>query len=689
MSLSDIKEIQMEEEGDNYVYMVYTQEDCPRQVKIVLSKTRTVDQDTVIEADSDWNVASGKATVGKAKLEKLTDLYIYLKDTAAGSTGTAVRVYPAPLTLAGCRLTADGELVLLPERGESAYGFSKKMALSYQDEYEYDRYFYIDLPDGRIGLEQLGLWKDTKLFTFRLGYYMEDQGAGVYGAPCQAVTLSIAPPKLERTSWEGGKLTLSGDFSEGRNVKVRFYQGGQLLKEAVSEGDALAEKTLDFSDACADSGENGYAEVCFCSDKGDSFGVRAKVELREAKLKACHFEDGKARVTLEEQGVYEIKNGETRQVVSGASFEVPGTAKQIEVRRRSGPAYGPAAGFGLKETAVYAFTSGQETFYLACDRPDSVSLTEDIRIVLEVSPEEADAYTGAYFALEAQDGKTLLTVKKGAFTADAAAVRKDYRALLAHCAARPGLYEAVREAVREKMPVRTEDMLFYRYDYCPEQGSVGIYEGMGISTEYTVYQNIPDAKQGSADLSGFVGTGTAVYDVVRRKGKLQIEPFAGDMNFVVAPPADVGSDNKLCGGAGVADLLYTGFAAAYMKLVYPVRFTDRKSVGNLCYDRNICLLSSDSPDRLETAAENMRRGMTAMDGVSYHYFRGRAVVVPKIRVAVCGSVLDVSLGTRLCDVEKSLGLSGSTLYRMAGGKKLQVRRRDEQMPLLAGDCVEK
>lgn len=688
MSLSEIKEIQMSEDGDNYVYEVYTEEACPGSVAVVLSKTRTVEQGTVISADSEWDILSGRVTVEKTKLENITELYIYLKDTSTGSVGTAVRVYSEPLRLLQCYLTADAELVLLPERGESAYEFSKRLVLSYVDEYEYVRYFFLDLPNGRVGLEQLGLWKDTKLLTFQLAYYMEDEGAGVYGAPCQATTIYIAPPNVEKTSYEGGKLTLSGDFSDGRNVKARFYQDGQLLKEAASEGEDSSDKTLDFLDAYADSGKNGYVEVCFFADKGDSFCARSEVVLKEANMKSCHFEGDKARIVLEEQGVYEINSGETK-IVNGSSFEVPYTVNSVNIRRKSGFAYGPEVKFEIKETAVYPFTSGQEVFYIACDRPDGIRLTEDIQVVIEASLGADSAYTGTYFELKAQDDKTLLIMKNGIFTADSADVRKDYKALLAHCAAQAEMYEAVRGAVKEKMPMRAEDMLFYWYDHCPEDGSVGIYEGMGLSTEYTVYQNIPDARQSNADLSGFVGTGTAVYDVVKRDGKLKIEPFAGDMNFVVSPPLGAGSDNKLCGGAGVADLLYTGFAAAYMKLVYPAQFTDRKSVGNLCYDRNICLLSSDSPDSLETAAENMRKGMVATDGVSYNYFRGRAVVVPKIRIAACGSVLEVSLGTRLCDVEKSLGLSGSTLYRTAGGQKLQVRSKDGQIPLLAGDCIEK
>lgn len=688
MSLSEIIEIQMSEDGNNYVYEVYTEEACLGNVEIVLSKTKTVKQSAIINADSEWNISSGRVSVEKTKLENITDLYIYLKDIGTENVGTAVRVYSEPLKLLRCYLTAGAEFVLLPERGESAYEFSKKMELTYTDEYEYDRSFFIDLPNGRVGLEQLGLWKDTKLFTFRLAYYMEDEGARVYGAPCQETSVYIAPPDVAKTSYEDGKLTLSGNFTDGRNVKVRFYQEGQLLKETVSKGDDSANKTLDISDAYADSGKNGYAEVCYFTDVGDSFCVRLEVVLKEVNMKSCRFEGDKARITLEGQGIYEINDGETERIVSGSSFEVPYTAKSVNVRRRSGFAYGPTAVFEMKEKAVYPFTSGQGVFYIACDRPDSISLTEDIRAALEVSLEAVSAYTGTYFTLQAQDNETVLTLKNGIFTAASADVRKDYKALLGHCEAQAEMYEAVRKAVKEKMPMRAEDMLFYLYDYCPENGSVGIYEGMGISTEYTVYQNIPDAKQSNADLSGYVGTGTAVYDVVKRDGKLKIEPFAGDMNFVVSPPSGIGNDNKLCGGAGVADLLYTGFAAAYMKLVYPVQFTDRKSIGNLCYDRNICLLSSESPESLERAAENMRKGMVATEGVSYNYFRGRAVVVPKIRITVCGSVLDISLGTRLCDVEKSLGLSGSTLYRMAGGQKLPVRRQNEQMPLLAGDCID-
>ena len=125
-----------------------------------------------------------------------------------------------------------------------------------------------------------------------------------------------------------------------------------------------------------------------------------------------------------------------------------------------------------------------------------------------------------------------------------------------------------------------------------------------------------------------------------------------------------------------------------MRLVYPTQFTDRNSTGNLCYDRNICLLSCNNWESLLKATENMRKGGLGVDGCAYHYFRGRAVVIPQICISVSGNVLWVSLGTRLMDVQKSVGLKECSLFRMVKGEKTPVKYLDVKMPLVAGDCIE-
>lgn len=705
MSLSEINLVQITEKEDSFLYEVNTKEGCMGNILIVLSTVRNTESASVIEGTSEWNNSSGTFTVKKEKLKEVSDLYVYLKDQNSQITGTPVKVYYEALSFKGWYITKNLELVFLPDRKKTAYEFSKRLVLFYQDAEGYEKYFYQDLPNVRVRLEQLDLWEDSPDFTFQLGYYMEDEEAEIYGAYCPPVSVYIAPPQIQKTAVSGSEITLSGNFFDTVPLWVKIYSGGQLLKETAVENGKV-----DISDLHTDE-EKGLSLIPFYqTELGRSlYGSEAEVILRSPVVESCSICDGNGIIRMERFGVYAVSypkkearhsslseadggcpaQSETEnQVITGRQFQVPETTSEIQIGYLSGNAAGPTVNFSVKERAVYSFSQGREIFYLACDRPDGCGLNADMETELGVKPAEGIAYTGTYFQLGSTGEKTTLVMKKEIFTAEPEPVHEDYNKLMRQIAAQKELFAAVRGAVSEHLPMRAGEILFYYYDHCPESGYVGIYEGMNLMTEYTVYQNIPDARQSNVDLNGFVGTGTAGYQVIGRDGNLKIEPFAGEMNFVVAPPKNMGSDNKLCGGAGIADLLYEGFSAKYMRLVYPSQFTDRSSTGNLCYDRNICLLSSGSWESLSEATEHMRTGGLGVDGCAYHYFRGRAVVIPRICVNVCGTVLWVSLGTRLSDVQKSMGFKECRLFRMVNGEKLPVRCQNTQMPLVAGDCVE-
>ena len=128
----------------------------------------------------------------------------------------------------------------------------------------------------------------------------------------------------------------------------------------------------------------------------------------------------------------------------------------------------------------------------------------------------------------------------------------------------------------------------------------------------------------------------------------------------------------------------------FRSLVYPAVFARRNSVGNLDYSRNICLITADSLKLLEDATVNLRRGALSLSDVSYHYFRGRSVIVPRIGILINGKLEWVSLGTTLGDVKKSLGMSTETpvLKRRRQGGIYPVYGADDQIPLFQGDCVD-
>jgi len=684
MALPAITDVQISEDGELYIYEVFVEKPTPEPVVLLLTEQRDTGADPIAGSTCEWFNTSGLLKIKKDSLSKVTDLYIYLKSQSSKAAGIPVRVYYEALTLRQWRI-GDGRLFLLPAWGRCAYDYSRKLALYFTDPYGVKKCLQKELPDISVYFEQLNAGEETAEIKLQAAYIMEDEGAKICGAPCPEFTVYKTPPKITTLAVTGQNLVFTGKFEENVPVCIQIFQEG-LIKEIE-----LADGKADISDLGADPNQPVYVRACYRTDLGSSpYGEKIAVMLREPTVKSCRFAQGKAQLTLGQAGTYLAKyqdgDKETAIKIAGDSLEVPQATKQITLCHTARLSQGPEKTFDVCERSIYALQREKETFYAVCSRPDGWNFDADLVLGLGTALKEAEAYGGTCFNLTAVEGKTEFTIKKEAFQKDCMEVRVDYELLLQKVE-QTALLDEIRLAILENMPMRAADMLYYYYRCSFESGRIGIYEGMGLLTEYTVYQNIPGAKQSYRDLSGFVGTGTARYQIVRRDGRLKVDPFSGSMNFIVNPPAAITSENILCGGAGVADLLYTGFSAPYMELVYPAAFSNRDSEGSVYYDENICLMSAANPQKLKEAADSMRGGGIAVDGVACHYFRGRAVVIPQIMADVFGSMMWVSVGTTLGDIRKSCGMGACSLYRNVAGKQLLVVSDQDDIPLVSGDSI--
>ena len=169
---------------------------------------------------------------------------------------------------------------------------------------------------------------------------------------------------------------------------------------------------------------------------------------------------------------------------------------------------------------------------------------------------------------------------------------------------------------------------------------------------------------------------------------MTVDPFVGSMNFDVPAPATMVGDNKLQGGAGISDLLFKNFSNPLVRLVYPVTFSERTGTGNLVYADNICLITASQTKYLLDATANMRRRKTYVVNACYHYFRGRSVIIPQIRIEVNGNKEWVSLGTRLGDILTQYDAEKALLYRRKNRKLYPVISPVDEMILLIGDKIE-
>ena len=536
MALTEIIDIQIKAEGENYIYEVLADEGCSGKIRIFLSSMYSTEESYRVEGVSFWGNESGTFTVKKSTIEGLSDLYLYLMDEDTQTTGTIVKVYFEPCEIQDWKITKQMELICYTDWGKSAREFSDGIVVHFIDKHGMDKYIYKPFNESRIPLEDLEISKEVDYIKLEVAYYSCRDNITVCSAYSNWFTVVIAPMNVKR--------------------------------------------------------------------------------------------------------------------------------------------------------AIYAKMQENKCFYISCDDPETYDFTQDIVLNLSVALTEGCAYQGSYFSLQSMEGQTLLTIKKEIYSAASEEVKNDYALLMKQIDGQNAVIEAVGRMIRERMPLEKENMLFYHYTFEPDKGRVDIMEGMSLLTEYTLYQNVPNTKQSTMDLNGYVGTGTARYAVVKRAGKLVVDSFVSGINMQVEPPKAIASDNRLCGGAGVVDLLYNGFSAEHMKLVYPVKFIERNSTGDLCYDKNICLISASSRQKLTEAADNMRKNTLSMDGVAYHYFRGRSVVIPQILITLLGSPVWVSVGTTLADVCKMLGKNSCRLYRHIEGELAVVVNPESTISLLAGDYIE-
>ena len=125
------------------------------------------------------------------------------------------------------------------------------------------------------------------------------------------------------------------------------------------------------------------------------------------------------------------------------------------------------------------------------------------------------------------------------------------------------------------------------------------------------------------------------------------------------------------GEGGLADLFRTGARKPLYRIHYPVRMQDSQEAGTDYVPGNVCLIGADTYGQLVEATARMnneRRVTTA--GVTLSYFRGRAVMVPKIPIVVDGVREYVSLGTTFENLLEEEGFDGE---QSAGEVKLLRR----------------
>lgn len=693
--VKDIKCVSITEDELYVVYEISAKDLCGGNCMLCLSMENNTEESKRLTATSEWLGAFGKLTVEKSLLPHGRELYLYIFDKDSGMSSTIIKVYAEKAQLEKWMITEEGYLVLRMNRNSTLFSMSSQLILMYTDRYKTQKTCRMTLPEMRVGLDELDLLPEDTQFSFTAEYMMEDGAAKIYGAPTPIESIYPAPPVIQSVSCNEQVLSV---------VLLKKPDSASVTGELQEDGTTvkccgLTDNKMDVSDIVWNPEASYTLRLWYANEKGMSLKskpITVTTQLPEMVL--CTFEEGKAKIVLAEKAVYLISHDAQSEYIKGNECSVPATTKEITACLKKGLATGPEKKIEVKQPAYYPLQAKDKRIYhFYGERPDEVIADQDISEVMEKKQEGLKGYEGTCFVLKADEsGEVTLTIKKERYTLSADDVRTDYTSMIESVAKEElsrteELLSSIRKAVLTKMPMNAEDAPFFCYDYAPWDGYTGIREGMCLQTEYAVYQNVPeeeDDSQFAKGLSGFAGSGMARYLVVKKNGNLTVDPFAGSMSFEVSAPATMMGDNKLQGGAGILDMLFKNFSNPLVRLVYPTTFSERTGTGNLVYADNICLITAPQTKYLLDATANMRRRKTYVANACYHYFRGRSVIIPQIRIEVNGTKEWVSLGTRLSDVLAQYDAGTATLYRRKVGKIYPVISPAKEMILLIGDKIE-
>lgn len=693
--VKDIKCVSITEDELHVVYEISAKDLCGGDCIPCLSLENSTEESKRLTATSEWIGAFGKLIVEKSLIPHGRELYLYIFDKDSGMSSTVVKVYAEKAQLEKWMITEEGYLVLRMNRNSTLFSMSSQLILMYTDRYKAQKTCRMNLPEMRVGLDELDILPEDLQFSFTLEYLLEDGTAKIYGAPTSLETIYPARPIIQSVNCSEKVLSVVLE-----KAPDSAFVTGELKEDGTSVKCCdLTDNKMDVSDIVWNPEAFYTLVLWYRNEKGISLKSNpVTVITRMPELAFCTFENDMAKIRLAEKAVYQISHDGKSEYVKGNVCSVPATTKGMTVCLKKGLATGPEIKVEIKQSAYYPLQAKDgRVYYFYGERPDETKTDQDISTVITKKMEGLKGYEGTCFVVKPEEsGEIKVTIKKERYTLSADDVRTDYTSMIESLAKEnisqvEDLLFVVRQTVQEKMPMDSEDAPFFCYDYAPWDGYTGICEGMCLQTEYSVYQNVPeeeDASQFAKGLSGFSGSGTARYLVIKRNGKLTVDPFVGSMNFDVPAPATMVGDNKLQGGAGISDLLFKNFSNPLVRLVYPVTFSERTGTGNLVYADNICLITASQTKYLLDATANMRRRKTYVVNACYHYFRGRSVIIPQIRIEVNGNKEWVSLGTRLGDILTQYDAEKALLYRRKNRKLYPVISPVDEMILLIGDKIE-
>ena len=207
----------------------------------------------------------------------------------------------------------------------------------------------------------------------------------------------------------------------------------------------------------------------------------------------------------------------------------------------------------------------------------------------------------------------------------------------------------LRQRIIERLPLNYNQVLEYYYGWNLTENYLDLNGGMRLRIDFQNYQFVqasdPTALRGYAGSGGFYINVNSYTHTDSDDNSSQLIGFG---SFISRLGTDNEMDLRNDGAGGVFDLLKASNRKAYYRLVYP----KQPNSGN-DPERLVTFIGADSLENLDTATTNLIEKLEAndeventADSVSF-YFRGKAMVVPEIKVYVSDEAVFVPVGTTI------------------------------------------
>jgi hypothetical protein len=238
----------------------------------------------------------------------------------------------------------------------------------------------------------------------------------------------------------------------------------------------------------------------------------------------------------------------------------------------------------------------------------------------------------------------------------------------------------VRQAAARGLPLAFADTLFFAYGLDPQRRTVDLLPGMRLRVDASAYQLVPPNPALTNTLSGHVAQGSIYYELSSggadgRSSITSADAFLSRVLGVDVDPAlSKESGGQDTGLDGTVDLMQRSLRRAWLRLVYPTKFSASNQKGSIGTQGSVALVAADTRAALETASRAVSEAGSFAGSLeaTATFFRGRAALIPEILISLDGQSLHVPVGTTVRQligrqhVVSSPG-SGIAMTRCLGG----------------------